>query len=372
MAEIQEVRIGDIVSELPELVPWDDREVNGSRITLLIVCAGFEDRAVAIADAVKDASIDELLIIEYPTNPEDNADAIATLSSIPAKTVERLQYDRREFFHQIQSRVAKMSSVVDVDVIVDVSAMASYVVSRTFAALWGKLPGARLRVFYAEADEYHPTESAWKEFFESVTDPDDNLAIAERYEQTYFQAKGVEETYECDVFSGRNQGPVATELIAIPSFSLQRVKSMTAYAEAHYNVSPQETHWFLGRPPDKRKNGWRFEALGRLYNVKARGTPVDTRDYRDVIRRLDELWSESVEKERHLIVAGMGSKMQNLGVFLFMLMHGECGLLHCEPKEFIANRYTDGVGPRWEIDFGSIDGISNLLSTRQELVFSWA
>lgn len=371
MAEIHEARIIDIVAQMPDLVQWNPETSRGRRISLLVVCAGFEDRAVAIADALIDVIIDHVLIIEYPTNANDNAASSIRLAQIPSGDVQTITYQRGDFFRTIRDRVSQMNFDSAHDVVVDVSAMASYVLSRTFAALWTVLTASRLRVFYAEAIDYHPTEAAWNDFFHGVTDPNDNLSIAERYEETNFQARGVEYTYECDVFSGWNQGPVATEVVAIPSFSLQRVKSMTAFATSRYNVTPEGIHWFLGSPPDKRRNGWRLDALAKLYNVKSHGTPVDTRDYRDIVRRLDELWDDSVEKERHLVIAGMGSKMQNVGIFLFLQMHQECGLLHCEPKEFIATRYSNGIGPKWEIDFGLTSDIKQLVEKRQSLTFKW-
>ena len=60
--------------------------------------------------------------------------------------------------------------------------------------------------------------------------------MAERYEKTHFQSKGVEFTYESDVFPGQNVGPLATEVVAVPSFSLLRMKAMLAYAELNYSV----------------------------------------------------------------------------------------------------------------------------------------
>jgi len=370
MAEIEQTLIADIVGRLPQLIPWNREDLQGQQISLLIVCAGFEERAVAIVDEVANTKLKHLLIVEYPTNTEDNASAIARLESIPSATRSRVKYDRSTFLSEICRKIEAHTGQGE-EVLIDVSAMASYVTSRVLKALWDKSAAANTRLFYAEAREYHPTKADWMEFFSRVTDPEDNLSIAESYEATYFQSRGVEETYECDAFPGRNEGPLATELIAIPSFSLQRVKSMTTFAEARYNVTQRSVHWFLGSPPDKVKNGWRFDAIARLYNVRSGGVSVDTRDYRDVVRKLDEAWGEALRNERHLVIAGMGSKMQNIGVFLFLSMHPECGLLHCEPKEFIAGRYTDGVGPKWCLNIGRVGEIKDLLLSRGRLSFRW-
>ena len=52
-------------------------------------------------------------------------------------------------------------------------------------------------------------------------------------------------------------------------------------------------------------------------------------------------------------------------------MHPESGLLICEPREFIADRYSTGVGLRWWLELGKIESIKELLFARGELRFHW-
>ena len=229
---------------------------------------------------------------------------------------------------------------------------------------------AELAIYYAEAHHYAPTREEWDSFYRSVPEPRDNLAITESYEQNHFQSLGIEDTYESDVFPGFNAGPLATQVVAFPSFSLQRMKSMLAFAESHYNVRPHGIRWFLGQPPDRVRNGWRFDALTALYNVGGAGAAVSTRDYRDTFLRLDNMWADTYTN-RHLVLAPLGSKMQHLGSFLFLKMHRECGLLLCEPREFIASKYSQHVGPRWWLDFGRIDTLHQLVDSRCDLRFHW-
>ena len=126
----------------------------------------------------------------------------------------------------------------------------------------------------------------------------------------------------------------------------------------------------LAQPPDRVKNGWCYDALAVLYNVRNSGEAVSTRDYREVFQRLDALWEELLA-ERHIVIASLGSKMQHLGTFLFLMMHRECGLVLCEPEEFIAARYTKGVGPKWWIDFGTIKSLRDALASRGDLQYRW-
>jgi hypothetical protein len=369
MAEITAVTMVDILSTMPELVPWDPKRLGGEAIDLLVCCAGFEDRSTAVIGALADCSVARLLLVQYPTNPDDNARAVASFSGVRGwPTPVDIRYDRGSFVGTL--RRALQGGPAGPRIIVDLSGMASYVIYRVLNTIWDELPEARLALFYAEAGEYAPSRAEWDKFYSTVADPTDNLAMAESYEQSHFQSRGVDFTYESEIFPGCNMGPLATVVVAIPSFSLQRVKSMLAYAEAQYNLRTADVRWFLGQPPDKARNGWRFDAVASLYNVKDHGVGVSTRDFRDALQRLDSLW-EQLFADRHIVIANLGSKMQHLGCFLFLRMHRECGLLLCEPDEFIAGNYSAGIGPQWLLDLGRICEMRDLLESRGNLRFSW-
>jgi len=281
-----------------------------------------------------------------------------------------VKYDRGTFVSVLHETFSQWKGGTGLRVVVDLSGMSSYVLYRVLSLIWTELQGAQVAIYYAEGQEYAPTRGDWEMFYKSVPEPHDNLAIAESYEQNHFQSVGIDDTYESDVFPGENIWPPATEIVAIPSFSLQRMKAMLAFAEGHYNVRSADVRWFLGHPPDRVRNGWRMDALAKLYNVGDRAIAVSTRDYRDAFLRLDTIW-ESGFTERHFVLAPLGSKMQHLGCFLFLKMHSECGLILCEPVQFIAGNYSQGVGPRWWLDIGVIQNLKDLLAEYGELRFHW-
>ena len=371
MPEILQVSLGDVLRDLPEVVPWKPSLIGDGGIHVLVCCVGFEDRARAVFGDIRDIAVESVAGVVYPTNQEDNAVSLKAFKGCAAqkKPVE-IEYDRRSFLKSIRESLAPFSGIEPARVVIDLSGMASYVVYRVLWAVFEMLPQAELGIYYAEAEHYSPSQEEWEAFYRSVSDPDDNLAMAERYEETHFQSIGVDETYESDVFPGRNIGPLATEVIAMPSFSLQRMKSMLAYAKSQYSVPQGNVRWFLGQPPDRKKNGWRYEALTGLYNVRNEGVAVSTLHYPDTLQQLDAVW-EDQQTPRHLVIASMGSKMQHLGTFLFLKMHPECGLLLCEPEKFKASRYSTGVGAKWWLDFGTVAKIDKLLHRRGTLRFEW-
>lgn len=368
MPEVVQLAASDVLARMPEAVVWNETLLEAADV--LICCAGFEDRATAFVKDLHHAKVARLIVVRYPTNEADNEVGAARLASTCAAGRVELRYRRDSFYTDLKRELSATGTESAPRIVVDVSGMASYLIYSVFAAIFEVLPQGILSVYYAEAAEYSPTRTEWEAFYSSLDDPGDNLAVAERYEETHFQSRGVEETYESDVFPGKNIGPVATLFIAVPSFSLQRMKSMAAYASLHYNTSPTDIKWYLGQPPDKIKNGWRYDAMAALYNVRSDGVAVSTRDYLDILRRLDELW-EDKHVERHLIIGNLGSKMQHVGTALFLLMHPECALILCEPNEFIADQYSIGIGPRWWLDFGAVNDLKRLLLSRGDLDFRW-
>jgi hypothetical protein len=371
MPEILQVTMGDILRELPEPVPWDPSVLGDGGIQMLVCCAGFEDRSRAILDDIRDIPVGLVNLVVYPANAEENRASLEDFrSGVQTSRREEVGYDRAQFLKSCRELFTQLSDKEGVRVVIDVSGMASYVAYRVLAAVYEALPNAELGIYYAEAKDYSPSRREWMEFYDNVPDPSNSLTMAEHYEKTHFQSIGVDETYGSDVFPGRNVDPLATEVIAIPSFSLQRMKSMLAYAESQYSVPQGNIRWFLGQPPDRKKNGWRYEALAALYNVRNAGVAVSTLNYREILQRLDDVWEEH-HTTRHFVIANMGSKMQHLGAFLFLRMHPECGLLLCEPERFIASRYSAGVGSKWWVDFGRVSDIDRHLASRGELRFNW-
>ena len=368
MPEIKQLLINES-RKLSPLTPV--RKKMGAKVDALICCAGFEERAVAITKDVAFKDVGTVIVVTYPTNCDDNSPAIKEFRRLRrSRMLTEIQYDRSTFLYSISTILRELNLPDSAHIVVDVSAMASYLISRVFAALFRHAQTCILSVYYSEAKEYSPSSTEWDVFIDGVENQNDNLMIAERYEQTWFQSRGLGETYESDVFPGRNPDPLATKVIAIPSFSLQRMKAMLTFASSNYNVPNGNLVWMIGVPPNESLNGWRSEALRVLYNVRDECCSVSTMDYRETLLALDTIWTSSAA-ESHLVLADMGSKMQHLAVYLFLRMHSECGLIHCEPESFLPQKYSVGIGNRWCIEFGSLSELDGALASAGNLAFEW-
>jgi hypothetical protein len=365
--DIVNVDIADVAARLPQLENIGTDRGLPTKIDLLIVSAGFEDRAQAIIADLVHTTIGRTIAITYPTNQLDNAGAqrkyADSFAALP------LEYARGSVFRDIARLLSGLPC--DARIVVDLSAMASYVIYPALAAILSRArDDSRLAIYYAEADSYAPTLDEWETFLRSVQSVTDPLQFGDQYRRTYFQTRGVQDVYESDVFPGANRGSLPTRIAAMPSFSLERMRAMLAYIQSQYGRRDGDTAWYLGDAPDRGKNGWRLQALDRLYGLGNCAVSVSTLQYKEVMCSLHQEWRENSDS-CHLLIASCGSKMQHLGSLLFLIAHPECGLVLCEPKEFLADRYSDGIGAKWWCDFGSIGSLRDVLRSLDTLKFQW-
>lgn len=377
MPIIHQVSVDEIIARLPELEPLEETHLNGSGCkVILFAAAGFEDRARALIEQFPPSVWDDLLLVCYPTNEADNESTRRAYRHLDI-TGERteLLYDKGTLWQQLDDALTKYNDGNGCAAVVDVSGMSSYVLYPLLESIRQKLPRALLGIIYFEADEYHPRKEAWTAFRSSIIDLSNSLEIAERYQQSgKFESEGPTTVYGSQLYPGINVDGLATQLVAIPSFSLERMKEMVAHAEDQYNAARDEVRWVFGNPPDRQKNGWRLDAQIELYCAQddQRSVAVSTRNYTDLVRVLDELWEETTgQRERHMVIATVGSKMQHVGTFIFLCMHPEVGIILSEPKEFIAKQYSNGCGPGWWLNLGPVETFSALLRSRGTLRFQW-
>lgn len=371
MINIHQTAKNDVLDLLPNLVPFTkERLASSCPVSLLICTAGFEDRATSLAAEVAGCVIDALLILRYPTNVSENERSLATLRSIAATRTIEITYDRGNFRRTFRNAIEQLLRAEGATVVADISVMSSYLLYQVFEALVEHRQPPRVAVFYAEAETYHPSKDEWQKVLNKVQRMKDPHKRVSQLERSGFQSMGIDAIYESDTFPGSNISALPTQVVAVPNFSRSRMMEMLAYAESHYNASQDDTAWVIGQPPDSELNGWRFDAMKELYDPMRTCVPVGTRDYKQILWFLVDYW-ESLGTERHMVIAPLGSKMQHLGIYLFLKMRPDTGLILSEPKSFVAGKYSAGVGSRWWIDFGPADKLKSLITSYGMLQFRW-
>lgn len=370
MPTISNSTIQDIISELPDWTPF----VAPEDVSLFVGTIGFEERSPhcfkSWASATKVPN-SRALMVEYTTNVEDNEKRRREFVKYANKwniQMDFVEYARPALFGEVERALRDIDS--EEIVLLDISSVSSYVFFPLAQALCNALPQSCLRICYAEASKYYPTQREWNDLLKK-TRAKDTLERARLLDESNFHSRGVDFVYESSVFPGANPDNLPVRIICVPNFSFERVNQMRSYLNRRYSIAPNSYDWIFGVPPDETKNGWRTTALQELYRLEDEAVRVaSTLKYKDILLTLHRIWKENVYTNT-LMVSTVGSKPQHLGTLLFLNMHREVGLVLSEPVRFSASRYSEGVGNVWQVQFGKIEHLLESLRNWNRINFDW-
>jgi hypothetical protein len=207
MPIIHQYKLEELIARLPELEPFD-RQLTESRIRcVLIAAAGFEDRARAIVEKSQGYHWQDMCVIIYPTNTNDNQAGELAFGQMSCYKIEnRVVYERQTFWESLQKYFNAYKNEGDsLCFVVDVSGMSSYVLYPVMEAVRRFVPRARLAVFYVEAAQYHPKKEDWDSFRSTIDDLNNSLMVAEQFQKTgSFESRGPNDVYTCPLYLGNN------------------------------------------------------------------------------------------------------------------------------------------------------------------------
>lgn len=366
--EINRYEIGDVLGCLPEREPLSIE----STVDLFIATLGFEDRTHSIIEKLRDSGKlhkKPILLIEYPTNKEENAKNYSFFEKAAesmAAPLIHLQYTRTDFTLKLRQQLEKILNNKS-HVLFDISTCSSYVFYPVMKELYKS--NIDLRVVYSEAEKYYPTFEEW-DSVNKMAESEKSLFV-ESFENAKFQSAGVDDIYTYNIFSEFNPGNKPCNLIAVPNFSCQRMNAIVARDSELNKTKYDDIVWLIGKPPAEH-NAWRIDAVMKTNNLFKKPTTkiksVSTLNYKEMIKALEDVWSD-LKYKYHLTLGTLGSKNQHLGAFIFLALHQDVGLWLAEPKEFRANRFSEGQAASWQINFGSMASLRNALSSY--LTFRW-
>ena len=87
---------------------------------------------------------------------------------------------------------------------------------------------------------------------------------------------------------------------------------------------------------------------------------LDTFKYTEAFSRLEQVYRQ-YEFTNHIEICPLGSKLQNMGVALFCLLRQDVALRYSTPESFNPKQYTEGVEALWQIDFGVVESLVDLV-----------
>ena len=357
--------VSSVLRVLPPIVEFDPSR----SYDLVIATVGFEDRTASIVEALAGAgSLAEsrLLLVDYPTNPAENAaNQERFTSSAAEERTARIGYCRHSFVSALAGELERLSP--GSQVLLDMSTCSSYILYPTLRALFDC--EIALTVSYTEADVYYPTYDEWSKIAQQA-DREGSLLV-EAFETASFQSVGVAGVYPGNLFSEMNPGNRPSVLIAVPNFSCLRMSAILGQ-DWELNKTPrEEVVWIIGDPPAE-ENRWRRTAVERTNTLEQMSREhrhyVSTLEYKDMIKLLEDIWQDR-RYSHNLTIGSLGSKMQHLGTFIFLAMHQDVGIWLSEPEEFKADRFSEGSGSQWQVEFGSVVGFLERMQSYRE--FKW-
>jgi hypothetical protein len=305
----------------------------------LVICAGFEDRSLAVLKNALAVSTDfTIIIIEYLPFIAQNhlAEIRAMCQQARIKTIE-LCYDRQNpagFGDVLLGKLARIRGRI----FLDISGMSRLLIVQVLVALSTGIEGFKHCVIaYAKATEYPPsTAEVEKALQQSYEDPTYSILLL---------SSGVFEVTVVPELSSTAIGSGQTRLVAFPTFSADQLTALRA------ELQPSRYTLIHGIPPSP-ENQWRPDAIARINRLDAlpcEQLKSSTFDYRETLDALLRLYGEYAVRER-LLISPTGSKMQAVAIGLFRAFVSDIQIVYPTPKEFRSpDNYTKGVGPLYSL-----------------------
>ncbi len=337
---------------LPKIEPFDaNRPLTGAA---LVFCVGFEDRSIALLKALGPANRPDYLvpIVYSPKDPANRLNDVTieiTRVGIPEEQQLWLEYDRyipdnfESTIKKFRNFIARSSRLV-----VDISGMSKLLIILILEAC-KQLP-LELSIIYAEAEVYHPTKDEFEEKKRDI-------------------AQGAPTFLTGDVFALVGAWPFSTVtmqgqarlMIAFPTFNPREMLALVN------ELSLRDLILLEGRP-HLQKDQWRTEAIRELNSQVEEMARVEKRelltfDYAEVAAELCELY-ELHGTNRKMLVAPTGSKLQTVGVFMFLQEHPDVQVVY-PVTEYFLKEYTEGAVALWQIKFDDFAKLASHLAARR-------
>lgn len=341
-----------LIKLLPELRREDELTLEVGDV--LVHAPGFEERTMAVTQAiVKPSSANAVLMRYEPANPRNRlADVRQSLGNagVQAADEDILAYNRFEpadFEQRLSSRLAHYRAR---RVFLDISTMSKLLIMLALNVV--RTLRLDVTVFYAEAENYSPSEGSFRQAREANKVHQPSLQIY----------TGVHGVVRVDSLASVAMQGHQTAALVFMSFNdaLTQVLLNTAY--------PGRLFLINGRPP---VHNWRENATAWIHDQVRREWEMDnpvehaqpgdvalpkravsTLDYREsVVMLLDLYWEYSAN--HRILLAPAGSKLQAVGCSLVKSLHPDIHIEYPSPEGFSIG-YSTGIGATWVLPLGNL------------------
>lgn len=307
---------------------------------VLLVCAGFEDRSLAVMNSAIASRVQGLTVldIEYkPALPPNHLVEISDLCDQAGWTHIRIEYDRCNPVG-IFNRVINELPLNPTKLYIDISGMSRLLIVQLIVGFIENLKFPSISILYTEALIYPPTEA------EARAKLDNNLAESDAI--LSFISTGVYDVAVVPELSSSNINQAPIRLIAFPSFNPAQLLSLKTI------IQPSKTTLIHGVPPNKELS-WRTEIICLLNKInedqQEQSLKISTLNYSECLEellKLYEQWSEF----NSLVISPTGSKMQTVAVGIFKSFIQDIQVVYPTPLHFPnPTQHTGGAKQIYEL-----------------------
>ena len=362
MTHIKEIKLADVISKLPEIEPLIIDNVFLEKNDFFFCALGFEDRCLYIPEllAMKKRKIFKKgFYFLYDTNKSDNIvnkpklqNALNQLCSSVSLPIECDKDDFTSILREQMNEITKNGDIPSITF--DISACTSKLLLLGLKIIFEF--DVKLKIFYSEANVYHPTNEEYSLNPEKWTK-----------EKSLGLTKGVTKVIPCSEYHGYRRDILPDVLVSFATFKPERTMAiMTDIDESLSIKSNDRIMWIIGKPHLEEDN-WRMKFVKEINKISDSSTffNVCTFDYKETLKVLQKIYekNENDENEFHINISPLGSKMQSLGISLFYFIRPDFSVYFAMPKKYNAHQYSDEIKAIWQIDFGNLKDIMKLLSS---------
>lgn len=358
MTRINKICLSDKISELPDIKPLDCQTSFVEKEYDIFICAlGFEDRCVEIPKKLADIGsfkCKHTYYFEYPTNKDDNEKNKTVLFEALTKfssNYSHIKYSDKHISNELREELIQITKISNnPKIIFDISSCSSFLILSTLKVLFEF--DILLNIIYSEAAAYHPTNEEYSENPEKWTTEDFGLSY------------GVD-----DIFANPEHCGTPKEspnfVIVFPAFKRERTRKIIIDIDESLSFDDEKRiYWLVGKPHmDEDLQKRRIEIIREINAIedKSNSKEVCTFDYKETLRSLDQLY-EKHYLDFHLNISAQGSKMQSVGMAIFAYIRPDISIYHAIPRKYNPTKYTKGCKAFYQINFGDLKAIKNLLN----------
>lgn len=327
------------------VTPIQDWELTCSQVDVLVLAAGFEDRAVGILTRGRFASESYCVLVRFENDTVGNDQVLERFRGVArqkfanGRVVEVVlsASDPGRFESDLGNVIGGLPNSRRVFGL-DISGLPSYAICLAMRALRSHRPGERLLVFYTAAQEYNPSRTEYDQMMKGRAGEIEFLPRS--------MALEMDTNLVLEAFGGyRSQN--ARSCLAI--FAGYEVHRSAGVIDA---INPSLLLLMYGRPGDDSL-AWRLELSKALHRKFEQGRQtateiVSTLQVSEAVSVLENYYEYLID-DYDLVISPICSKMHVVATYLFWERFGEAQLTFPVPIGYDPKAGPRGIGVSYSL-----------------------